>query len=115
MGTSSDHTGGTGGAWTGFKRAATDYAKYGGEDRARRVTARHVATMGGAGAAVASAAAGLSTAQRLGRLLSGIGTVGFDETLRSFDLEALIGRDRFDVLEALIEIIAPVGGLRCDR
>ncbi len=109
MGTSSDYSGGTGGAWTGFKRAATDYAKYGGGGRARRVMARHVATLGGAGAAVISSAAGISTAQRLARLFTGIGTVGFDATLRSYNLDRLIGRDRFDVLEALIEIVAPAG------
>jgi hypothetical protein len=109
MGTSKDHTGGTGGAWTGFKRAATDYAKFGGEGRAGRVMARHVATLGGVGSAVGSATAGISTAQRLAALFSGIGTVGFDTALRSYNLERLIGEDRFDVLEALIEVVAPSG------
>jgi hypothetical protein len=109
MGTSTDFSGGTGGAWTGFKRAATDYAKRGGEGLARRVMARHVGTLGGAGAAVGSATAGVSTAQRLARMLADIGTTGFDAALRTYGLERLIGRDRFDVLEALIEVIAPPG------
>ncbi|MEW6554352.1 MAG: hypothetical protein AB1384_08715 [Actinomycetota bacterium] len=109
MGTSSDYSGSTGGPWTRFKRAATDFAKYGGEERARRVMARHVATLGGARRASESAKAGISTAQRLGEALTRLGTLGLDATLQSYNLDYLIGKDRFDVLQALIEIIAPPG------
>jgi hypothetical protein len=109
MGTSSDYGGGKGGAWTPFKHAATDYAKYGGTERGRRVLARHVATLGGVGGAVASANAGITAAQRVAGLFSGVGSAGLDATLQAYALGALVGRDRFEVLEALIDLVAPSG------
>jgi len=109
MGTSSEYGGGKGGSWTPFKHAATDYAKHGGADRARRVLARHVATLGGVGGAVASAGAGITVAQRLAGLFSGVGSAGLDATLEQYALGALVGRDRFEVLGALIELVAPAG------
>lgn len=57
MGTSTDRTGGTGGAWTPLKYAATTYMNAADSGRrsptaARRVLARHVAVLGGAAGAV---------------------------------------------------------------
>src|SRR4030042_6680526 len=98
MGTSSDYRGRTGGPGTGFKRAATDYAKNGGQTRAGRVMARHVATLGGVESAATSASSGISTGQRLAGVLTGIAARGLDATLESYNLEDLIGRNRFDVL-----------------
>jgi hypothetical protein len=109
MGTSNDYGGGKGGAWTPFKLAATNYARHGGEERARRVLARHVATLGGVGAAVTSAGAGITAAQRLAGLFSGVGRAGLDATLQTYALGAMVGRDRFEVLEALIDLVAPAG------
>ncbi len=42
-------------------------------------------------------------------MLAGIGTAGFDAALRTYGLDRLIGKDRFDVLEGLIEAIVPPG------
>jgi hypothetical protein len=109
MGTSSDHSGGSGGPWTPFKRAATSYAKHGGADRAGRMLARHVATLGGAAAAAASARTGTTAAQRLGGLLAGVATEGLTPTLERFGLADQVGRDRFEVLDALITYIAGSG------
>lgn len=109
MGTSSDYGGGKGGAWTPFKHAASQYARYGGEERARRVLARHVATLGGVAGAVASARAGITAAQRLAGLFSVVGSAGLDATLHAYALSAMVGRDRFEVLEALIDLVSPAG------
>jgi len=110
MGTSSDYTGGSGGAWTPFKRAATAYAKHGGGERAGRLLARHVATLGGAALAAASARTGTTAGQRLGGLLAGVATEGLTPTLERLGLADQIGRDRFEVLDALITYIAGSGG-----
>jgi hypothetical protein len=109
MGTSSDHTGGSGGSWTPFKRAATSYAKHGGADRAGRLLARHVATLGGAAAAAASARTGTTAGQRLGGLLAGVATEGLTPTLERLGLADQVGRDRFEVLDTLITYIAGAG------
>src|SRR5947207_904110 len=109
MGTSSDYGGGAGGAWTPFKRAATSYAKRGGTSRARGAVARHVAALGGAGAATRSAAAGAAGAQRFAGLLAGIARDGLSEALREAGLAELVGRSRFDVVRGLVDMIAGAG------
>jgi hypothetical protein len=109
MGTSSDYSGGSGGPWTPFKRAATSYAKHGGADRAGRMLARHVTTLGGAAAAAASARTGTIAGQRLGGLLAGVATEGLTPTLERIGLADQVGRDRFEVLDALITYIAGSG------
>jgi hypothetical protein len=110
MGTSSDFSGGRGGAWTGYKRAASSFAKHGGSERAGRALARHVGTMGGAGGAAGSAASGARGAQRLGGFLAGVAAGGLAEGLERLGLGHLIGQSRFDVLTGLIEEIAGTGG-----
>jgi hypothetical protein len=109
MGTSSDHAGGSGGPWTPFKYAATSYAKHGGADRAGRLLARHVATLGGAGAAAASARTGTTAGQRLGGLLAGVAAEGLTPTLQRLGLAEQVGRDRFEVLGALVTYVAGAG------
>jgi len=112
MGTSADRATGTGGAWTPLKRAATDYARTasagsgGTRVTAERVLGRHVAVLGGAGAAAASARAGTSGLARLGGVLAGIGNAGLGPTLDQYGLGHLVGTDRFDVLDGLITLIA---------
>lgn len=108
MGTSSDFKGSSGGAWTPYKRAITDYAKHGGQERLERVIARHVAALGGATAA-SRAPAAVGGAQRLGGLLSGIATEGLGPTLERLELGHLVGRGRYEVLEALVAIITGPG------
>jgi len=112
MGTSADRATGTGGAWTPLKRAATDYARSaaggsgGSRLTAERVLGRHVAVLGSAAGAARSARAGSTGLARLGGLLAGIGSSGLGPTLRAFGLGDLVGRDRFDVLEGLITLVA---------
>jgi len=112
MGTSADRSQGRGGAWTPLKHAASNYARAasGGSGgtrlNARRVLARHVAVLGGAGAAAATARAGTTGIARLGGLLTGIGNEGLASTLTQAGLDGLVGRDRFDVLDGLITLIA---------
>ena len=113
MGTSADRSAGTGGAWTPLKHATNSYVRgIGGTnsaDRARRVLARHVPLLGGVTGAASSARAGSAGIQRLGALLSGIGTGGLDNTLAAVGLSRLIGQDRFTVLDELITFIAGDG------
>jgi len=109
MGTSTDFPGGRGGAWTGYKRAATSFAKAGGSARAGRALARHVATLGGAGGASSSASTGTHGTQRLGGFLSGVADGGLAEGLERLGLAHLVGHDRYDVLSALIEAIVGNG------
>jgi hypothetical protein len=114
MGTSTDRAGGSGGAWTPLKRAATSFmnAADGGRGTGiagRRLLARHVSVLGGAAGAVVGARAGRAGAQRLGSLLSGIAGDGLATTLISHGLADLVGGDRFSVLDALAGLIAGDG------
>jgi hypothetical protein len=115
MGTSTDRTAGSGGAWTPLKHATASYVRgltHGSpttRSYAQRVLARHVPVLGGAAAAAAGARSGRSSVQRLGALLSGIGEVGLENTLTSFGLTDLIGLTRFDVLDELVTLVAGTG------
>jgi hypothetical protein len=114
MGTSTDRGGGSGGAWTPLKRAATSLmnaadAGHGTGLAGRRLLARHVAVLGGAAGALSGARAGRTGAQRLGSLLSGIASNGLATTLSEQDLGHLVGGDRFTVLDALAGLIAGDG------
>lgn len=113
MGTSADRSAGSGGAWTPLKHATNSYVRgIGGSnsgERARRVLARHVPLLGGTAGAASSARAGSTGIQRLGALLSGLGSVGLDQTLTSFGLSHLVGQDRFVVLDELMTFIAGAG------
>jgi hypothetical protein len=115
MGTSTDRTEGSGGAWTPLKYAASAYTRrLGADDRTRReravrVLARHVPVLGGAGQAAASARAGRTGLQRLGGLLAGISGPGLAATLGQLGLDNLVGRHRFDVLDGLVTFLAGAG------
>ena len=114
MGTSADATGGKGGDWTPLKRAAWSYARAAGGDggdrpRAERLLARHVPVLGGAGGAAGSAVAGSGAMQRLAGFLAGMAGPGLGPTLAGTGLAGFIGRDRFDVLDALTTMIAGDG------
>lgn len=113
MGTSADRSAGSGGAWTPLKYATTSYVRHldspDSGARGRRVLARHVPLLGGAATATGSARAGTAGIQRLGALLAGIGSGGLAEALSSIGLQALIGQDRFTVLDELISFIAGDG------
>lgn len=112
MGTSSDYGGGRGGAWTPYKRAATSFASNGGRERAGRVLARQVATLGGAAGAAASAAAGARAARRLAAFLAGgVSDTGEPTTFNfaAVGLGDLVGADRYEALDALVDAIAGEG------
>ena len=115
MGTSSDFTGGRGGPWTGYKRAASSFAKHGGRDRANRVLARQIGTLGGARGAAGSAAAGARAARLLATFLTGAaGPAAPGQPGRldfaAFGLQDLVGADRYEALEAIVDAIAGEGG-----
>jgi len=110
MGTSASNKGGTGGGWTGFKRNATLFAKYGGQQRVARTLAGYVAAMGGAGAAASAATAGTQTGQSLGAFLAGsTGPNGLASGLEAVGLGHLIGEDRFTVLSELVTTFGGTG------
>lgn len=114
MGTSKDATAGKGGDWTPLKRAATDYAKTlstSGPSRGlgERVLSRAVTVLGGGTSAVGSSRSGSAAARRLGGFLSATASQGLEATLRSFGLEQFVGKDRFELLDALMTLLAGDG------
>lgn len=111
MGTSSDYSGGTGGAWTPYKHATSNFARRGGNRRAQRVLARYVGALGGAGAAAAGGGGGgVSAAQGVGAFGSGLASEGLTPTLEKLGLDHLVGASRFDVLDGLLEALGGDGG-----
>lgn len=116
MGTSSDYSGGKGGAWTPYKHAASNFAKRGGGERAQRVLARYVGALGGAAAAAAGGGAGgVSAAQGVGAFGSGLASEGLTPTLEKLGLDHLVGASRFDVLDGLLETLGGDGGTLEDQ
>jgi hypothetical protein len=110
MGTSKSNTGGTGGAWTDFKRDASWFARKGGDSRAARTLGGHVATFGGAQDATAAAGAGIRTGQSLARFLVGsTGPDGLAGGLEEVGLSHLIGAERFAILSELLDRFAGSG------
>lgn len=111
MGTSSDHKGGRSSEWTAFRRASTSFGKKGGGQSAGLVLARLVQALGGAVAAAANATegAGVRSAQQVGALGAGLAGPGLTPTLESLGLQRLVGSDRFEVIEGLLDQIAGDG------
>jgi hypothetical protein len=110
VGTSASNSGGTGGAWTDFKRNASYFARYGGNDRAAKALAGFVAVVGGAASAVATAAPGAQTGQALGQFLVGsTGPTGVAGGLETVGLGRLVGEDRYTVLTELLDAFAGSG------
>jgi hypothetical protein len=110
VGTSSSNKGGTGGGWTDFKRNASLFARYGGQQRAARTLAGFVAALGGAAAAASAATAGARTGQSLGTLLAGsTGPEGLAGGLEAAGLGHLVGEDRFTVLSELVTAFGGTG------
>lgn len=116
MGTSSDYTGGSGGKWTPYKQAASNFAKHGGGSRADKVLARYVAALGGAAAAAAAGhAAGVGVGQAMADFGSGLASGGLTPTLERLGLGDLVGKDRYDVLDGLVEHLVGDGGTQEDQ
>lgn len=115
MGTSSDYTGGVGGNWTAYKHAASNFARRGGSERANRALAKYVRALGGAGTAAASAATtGVAAGQRLADFGTGLTQDGLTPTLQRLGLGHLVGADRIDVLDGLLDALAGDGDSRDD-
>jgi len=111
MGTSSDYMGGTGGQWTSYKHATSNYARHGGGSRADRVLARYVGALGGAAAAAASGrAAGVGAGQAIADFAAGVARDGLTPTLQRLGLGHLVGEDRWEVLDGLLEELVGDGG-----
>lgn len=110
MGTSKDASGGSGRSWQNLRTNATKYAKTGEPRFAKRALGHHVTTLGGAGAAAATATAGRSAAQRLGAFVAGVAATDLTDALQQIDLDQLVGRDRFQVIDELAAYLASGGG-----
>jgi hypothetical protein len=116
MGTSSDYTGGVGGAWTPYKIAASNFARHGGRERVDKVLARYVGALGGAAAAAASArAASIGAAGAIGDFGAGLAVDGLTPTLQRLGLGHLVGRDRWEVLDGLAEALVGDGSTDEDK
>jgi hypothetical protein len=116
MGTSSDYTGGTGGSWTPYKHAASNFARHGGEGRAEKVLARYVGALGGAAAAASSGhAAGVGGGQAVADFGAGLARDGLTPTLERLGLGHLVGADRYEVLDGLVEALGGDGGTLEDQ
>ena len=61
--------------------------------------------MGGAAAASSSSASGRTVGSRAGRFLSGLASVGLDQTLDELSLRHLVGADRYEVVTALVDYL----------
>jgi hypothetical protein len=110
MGTSASNSGGTGGAWTDFKRDASAFARHGGVSRAAKALAGYVAAAGGAAAAAGSAGAGIRTGQSLAAFLTGsTGPTGVAGGLETVGLGHLVGANRFTILSELLDRFAGSG------
>lgn len=116
MGTSKDYSGGTGGNWTPYKHAAANFARRGGGERAEKVLGRYVAAMGGAGALTgASAQAAVGSTQGVAAFGSGLAADGLTRTLERLGLGHLVGQDRYEVFDGLLEALAGDGATLEDR
>jgi len=110
MGTSKDYAGGKGGDWTPYRYASTSFVKKGGGERADRLLARYVGALGGAIAAAASGTgAVLAPAQGLAGIGVGLAQRGLSPTLEELGLSHLVGADRYEVLDGLLDALAGDG------
>lgn len=112
MGTSSDYGGGSGGAWTPAKYAATSFSKHGGRERAERALGLLVTASGGASGATSNSQAARRGARRLASFFSAASTEGLDAALQGRGLGELVGRPAAEVVGALVDL---VGGSGEDR
>jgi hypothetical protein len=109
MGTSTDHSGGSGGSWEGAKRASTSFAKKGDKRRAERALGRLVVALGGAGALAAASSGATAATRGLGSLLSTSASDGLGTALGQLGLSDLVGRPADEVIAGLVDLLAGSG------
>jgi hypothetical protein len=118
VGTSTDYTGGKGGAWRPYKVAASNFAKRGGEKRrVEKVLARYVGAIGGATSAAGGGggSGGVTSGQGVAAFGAGLATGGLTSALESIGLQHLVGTSRFDVLDGLLAVLGGDGGTLEDQ
>ncbi|HMJ35415.1 MAG TPA: hypothetical protein VK501_16015 [Baekduia sp.] len=117
MGTSADFGGQTGGAWKTYKTSAFNYARFGGEKHRKKVIKNYAAAAlgggGGGGGGGATGGGGGGGAGGLGGLVPAAQTIGafgtrlaedgLDAALEEVGLGHLVGSDRWDVMDGLME------------
>ncbi|MHB1467670.1 MAG: hypothetical protein ACYCX7_00755, partial [Solirubrobacteraceae bacterium] len=89
-----------------LRRATTDYAKFGGHQRAERVLSRFVVALGGAVGAAAASAVTVGSTQRFADFASALADGGLGEALDRAGLGHLVGQTRWEVLGALVSEVA---------
>jgi hypothetical protein len=117
VGTSTDYSGGTGGNWTPYKHAASNFARRGGgSGRAEKLLSRYVAAMGGIGAlAGAAARPAVESTQRVADFGAALASEGLTPTLERLGLGHLVGQDRYEVLDGLLESLGGDGATLEER
>ena len=109
MGTSSDHVGGSGGAWEGAKRASTEFAKHGDRRRAYRALGRLVVALGGANGLAGRSKVAAAGMRKAAMVLGGARAEGLDSSLEAAGLGHLVGQPADQVIAALVDLIAGNG------
>jgi hypothetical protein len=109
MGTSTDHSGGSGGHWRGAKTASTSFAKKGDKRRAERALGRLVQALGGASAVSGASGGAIAAARGLGSLIGTASSEGLDAALGQVGLGELVGRPADEIVAALIDGLAGNG------
>ena len=136
MGTSTDFGGPRGGDWTAYKRAASNYARFGQEKQRKKLihAFAHAYSSGrgpGAGAGAGGpggggGAAGGTVGPRVGGAIIGSGPRiaafatdvvrdGLSEALDKLGLRATIGKDRYEVLGGLLDALTGDGATHEDQ
>lgn len=97
--------------WGSAKGAFTRYVNGTSGSSLSKASGAYVRAMGGAGRAASAARRGVTAGGRLARFLGTISAPGggFNETLRTFGLESLVGSSTEVVLAHLANAIAPDG------
>jgi hypothetical protein len=120
MGTSADFGGPKGGEWTKYKMASANYVRYGGERQRRRLLntfAKAVASGGGRGGGAAGGggrggrvgAGAIASGQAIAAFGATLANEGLDAALTEIGLAEFIGRDRFEVLGAILDALTGDG------
>jgi hypothetical protein len=127
MGTSADFGGPRGGDWTAYKRAASNYARFGEEkQRKKLIHAFARARSGGGGGAGGGGGGGAGGGGGVGAAIVGSGPGiaafatdvarnGLTDALDKLGLREVIGKDRYEVMGALVDALTGDGATHEDE